>query len=155
MTRYVKTVSASGASSGGAAGLSAQDVCGVIDTYLPQYKGKVGLSTTFLGIDARDCLDACCTNESITPCNTTNYPGTAAGLQYATASGAVQSGGNWYPLAVCNCWTCCYQRCTCLEFSFPTHCYDAFIVRWNGIIIKRCCYFNWLWSFGTESCYSK
>ena len=37
MTRYVKTVSASGASSGGAAGLSAQDVCGVIETYPVSY----------------------------------------------------------------------------------------------------------------------
>ncbi len=154
MTRYVKTVSATGASSGGAAGLSAQDVCGVIDTYLPKYKGQVGLSTTFLGIDARDCLDACCTNESITPCNTTNYPGTDAGLQYATAS-AGNHMGNWYALAVCNCWTCCYDRCTCLEFSFPTHCYDAFIIRWNGVKICRCCYWNYSHAFGTNSCYSQ
>ena len=153
MTRYVKTVSTTGEATGGSAGLSAADVCATICTLLPKYKGQVGLSTTFVGREELDCLKTsqCCD----TAANTTNYPGTAAGLQYATASGAVQSGGNWYPLAVCNCWTCCYQRCTCLEFSFPTHCYDAFIVRWNGIIIKRCCYFNWLWSFGTESCYSK
>ena len=47
MARFVKTVSTTGESTGGSSGLSASDVCGVIDTYLPKYKGQVGLSRTF------------------------------------------------------------------------------------------------------------
>lgn len=153
MTRYVKTVSATGESSGGSAGLTAADVCATIDTYLPKYRGQVGLTTTVVGTNVRDCNDACCENETIAACNT-YYPGTDVGLQYATAS-AGDHMGNWYPLQVCNCWTCCYDRCMCLEWSLPTHCYDAFIIRWNGIKIPRCCYFNYAWAFGSESCYSK
>lgn len=153
MTRYVKTVSASGESTGGS-GLTAADVCNTICTLLPKYVGQVGLTTTLMGRSARNCLDVDCTAESITPCNTTNYPGTDSGLQYATAS-AGDHMGNWYPLAVCNCWTCCYDGCICLEYEFPSHCYDAFIMRWNGIKICRCCYFNYNFSFGTDSCYSR
>ena len=157
MGRFIKTVSTSGESSGGTAGLSAADVCATICTLLPKYTGQVGLTTTFIGRKELDCSGDSETYAGIgvSASNTTNYPGTDAGLQYATASGAVHSGGNWYPLAVCNCWTCCYQDCTCLEFSFPSHCYDAFIIRWNGVQIKRCCYFNYLWAFGTDSCYSR
>ena len=130
MGRFIKTVSTSGESSGGTAGLSAADVCATICTLLPKYTGQVGLTTTFIGRKELDCSGDSETYAGIgvSASNTTNYPGTDAGLQYATASGAVHSGGNWYPLAVCNCWTCCYQNCTCLEFSFPSHCYDAFII---------------------------
>ena len=157
MARYVKTVTSEGGSSGGGAGVSLEQVCAaacvVIDSYLPKYKGKVGLSTSVVGWEARNCLNECCEDETIEACNSF-YPGTDAGLQYATASAGDQM-GNWYPLAVCNCWTCCYDRCICLEWSLPTHCYDAFIIRWNGIKIPRCCYFNYAFSFGTEQCYSK
>ena len=154
MARFVKTVSTTGESTGGSAGLSAADVCKTICTLLPKYKGQVGLATDFLGLSARDCTDTCCTNESYDACNTTNYPGTPSGLQYATAS-AGDHQGNWYALQVCNCWTCCYDRCTCLEWSLPTHCYDAFSIRFNGIKIPRCCYFNYGFAIGTDNCYSK
>ncbi len=152
MTRYVKTVTASGQSSGGGAGLSAADVCATIDTYLPKYTGQVGLTTTVVGRKDYSCT--CTVLCDDTADNTSNYPGTDSGLQYATASAGDQM-GNWFPLAVCNCWTCCYCDCACIEFSLPSHCYDAFIIRFNGVRIKRCCTLNFLWSWGTESCYSK
>ena len=152
MSRFVKTVSATGEASGGSAGLSAADVCATICTLLPKYTGQVGLTTTVLGRKEYNCNDS--TDCDAPADNTTNYPGTDSGLQYATASGGDQV-GNWYPLAVCNCWTCCYCDCMCLEWSLPTHCYDAFIIRFNGVRIKHCCTLNFLWSFGPESCYSQ
>ena len=74
MSRFIKTVTADGQSSGGSAGLSASDVCGVIDTYLPKYKGQVGLTTTVLGRKEYDCN--CTATCDVAADNTLNYPGT-------------------------------------------------------------------------------